>query len=396
MSFPASKIFPHSQKTPPTFEAVTALLDSGVDSGVFPGAVLLVAVNGEVNYYGAVGNKFDTSVVPRDPVAMSVDTVFDVGTITNIAATTVTLMRHFEQKKFRLEDRVSMYLQAFSVHNKSPITVAHLLSHTAGLPGHWPFYEELLRENAGARMGILTSRGARDYVITLINRSGLRYPVGSRQVYSDVGFILLGHLIEILSGIGLDKALFRYVTQPLGLKSTSFIDIFLNKRHGIMPITDVIAPTEYCPWRKRVMWGEAWDDNAWAMGGIAGHSGLFSSAHDMHILARELLSAFRGGSKFLSRETMQIFSARQTINEGDSWRLGFDSPSRENGMLECGFSDKALGVNGSTGCSLWFDPLSGVDVVLMSNWVHPTRHNRKMHAFRTDLHRAVMEALSKH
>jgi CubicO group peptidase (beta-lactamase class C family) len=134
--------------------------------------------------------------------------------------------------------------------------------------------------------------------------------------------ILAGALVESLTGMSFDKAAYRYVIQPLGLKSTSFIDLSMIRRRGIQPVTDMIAPTEECPWRKRVLCGEVHDDNAWAMGGVAGHAGIFSTANDLHLIARTLLAAYHGRSQFLSRETVQQFLAGPAEPERAIWKFG--------------------------------------------------------------------------
>jgi CubicO group peptidase (beta-lactamase class C family) len=356
--------------------------------------VLLIAQNGEVLFCKAVGNKGTAEVAQP----MTVDTAFDIAGLTQPMATMTAMMRLVDMDKVHLHDRVSVFIQGFGVHHKAAITISHLLTHSSGL-AHWaPFFEELLRENAGARMGILTSRGARDYIINAINRSALKYPVGTRQLYSDIGFILLGHLIELLTGLPLDKAIHKLVLQPFGLKGTSFIDLSMIKRRGIHPVTDMIAPTEECAWRKRVLCGEVHDDNAWAMGGIAGHSGLFSRAHDVHLFAREIIMASRGASTVISRATFDKFwhFAGDGVSpiDGASWRHGLEMPSRENGMEGLGFSKEAAGINGFTGCSVWIDPESGLDVVLMSNRIHPNRSSRKIITFRPELHKAIISVVS--
>ena len=336
--------------------AVTSLLESAVADGVFPGAVALVGQRGEVVYCRSFGVRGLGGIDSKVGVAMETDTVFDLASLTMTVATATLAMKLVESGKMRLDDRVGRYLQGFGVHGKSAVTIRQLLTHTSGLAAWMPFFEELLREQAGARMGILTSRGARDYIYNSILRSQPKSQPGSRQVYSDVGFILLGFLAEALTGLPLDKAFLRLVAQPLGLKSTSFIDLSMIKRRGIHPVTDVIAPTEDCPWRKRVLCGEVHDDNAWAMGGVSGHSGLFSNARDLHVFAAEILKAFRGDGEFLQQETVREFW-KQPRSEGDSlWRHGWDAPGRENGMNESGLSAQAGGINGFTGCSLGSSP----------------------------------------
>lgn len=373
------------------------LMNQAVEDESFPGAVLLIGRGGDVVLERAYGQKVykDSKFAAEIEGALSMraDTVFDVAGITNIVVTTTLLMKLVEWKQLSLTDRVSRYIQGFGVLGKAPITIAHLLSHSSGLAPWAPFYEDLVRENAGERMGILTSKGARDYVFNAINRSALKYEPGTRQIYSDIGFMVLGHLIEELTGLGLDRAAQRHIFQPLGLKSTSYIDLSMIKRRGIHPVTDLIAPTEECPWRKRTLCGEVSDDNAWAMGGIAGHSGVFSTARDLHRFAVEMIAAARGESSFLRRDTVLTFWGGLAEPLGGSWKFGWDSPSDENLLAGSGLSPHAVGECGFTGCSLWVEPERAIDIVLMTNRVHPHRSNKKIRNFRPTVHAAIVKAL---
>ena len=375
------------------FAKVRELLEAGVQDGVFPGAVLSVGRRGTVLFEEAVGSRNLRSEAgqPLDP--MRRDTVFDIAAITGGLATTSLMMVLVQSKAVKLTDSVARYIQGFSILGKSKITVGQLLSHFSGLP-HWhPFFEDLVRENSGARRGILTSRGARDFVVNWINRSALKNDPGEKQFYSDLGFILLGQLVETLTGLSLERAFQRLVAAPLGLKSTSFIDLSMIKRRGIHPVTELIAPTEDCSWRNRVLCGEVHDDNAWAMGGIAGHSGLFSSAQDLHLFASEMIRAFHGKSQWLTAETVkQFWNGPLAAGEG-SWAYGWERPSEDNEMTEAGLSKTAVGQTGFTGCSLWIEPEKEIEIVLLTNRIHPSRSNKKIRAFRPSLHAAVLEAL---
>lgn len=378
------------------FAKVTELLQQGAADGVYPGADLLVGRGGDVVYRAQVGQKW--AKPPEDmPNQMTRDTVFDLAGLSSVVITTTLLMKFVELGKLRLEDRFSRFVQGFGVAGKSAITIEHLLSHASGMPAWIPFYEELVRANSADRIGILTSRGARDYIYNSLNRVQVKFNPGSKQLYSDLGFILLGEIIESLTGVGLDKAAHKYILQPIGMKSSSFIELAMIKRRGIHPVKDRIAPTEECPWRRRVLCGEVHDDNAWAMGGIAGHSGLFSTASDLHLFATEILKAFRGQSEFLRRDTvMRFFAGPQSFEADGGYRLGWESPNRENNMSESKLSELAVGHCGFTGCSLWLEPTLGVDIILLTNRIHPSRSNKQIRNFRPQLHDAILNALTGH
>ncbi len=302
-------------------------------------------------------------------------------------------MRLVQEGRIDLNHRVARYLPGFNVLGKSPVTIGHLLSHTGGLAPSAAFYEEIQKEHSAPRVGMLTSKGAKDYIITQITRSSLKYEPGTKQVYSDLGLIILGNIIELLTGLTLDKAAFKYVLQPFELKTTSFIDLAMIRRRDIHPVIDLIAPTEDCSWRDKILCGEVHDENAWVMGGIAGHSGLFSTAADLHRFALGLLEAYYGRSEYLSGETMKQFCQGPVLGSQASWRFGWDSPSRDNGISEIGFSERSFGHNGLTGCSIWIDPEKAIDVILMTNRINPTRTNRKIQTFRAELHKTILPAV---
>ena len=378
------------------FDKVSQLLDRAVEDEVFPGAVLLVGRAGHELYRRTVGLRTASSAKVGEVSPMRFDTVFDIASLTSTMITTTMIMKFVELEKICLEDKLPRFISEFSVHGKSQINIGQLLCHSSGLP-HWhPYFEELLKEQAAGRMGVLTSRGARDYIFNSIKRCLLKYDVGSKQVYSDLGFMLLGHIIEMLTGTSLDKAVSQFVLGPLGLKTTSFIDLSMIKRRGIHPVKDLIAPTEDCSWRKRVLCGEVHDDNAWAMGGIAGHAGIFSSASDVHRFASEMIDAYHGRSNYLTRETVRRFWTGPMLgDEQVMWHFGWEAPNSENGMSESNLSARAVGACGFTGCSLWIEPETGLDIVLMSNRINPSRSNKKIRLFRPELHDAVLEAVGQ-
>ena len=370
---------------------LNAALEEGVREAVFPGAVLLVLKGGEVQFLGARGQRATRLPRAEDPSSITTDTVFDLGHVSGTVATTTTLMKLVDGGRLAIDDRVSRYLQTFGVLGKSAITIRQLLNHTSGLAAWHPFYEELDRLNSGARRGVFSSRGATDYILNVIKRCQLKSTPGSKMLQSDLGFMLLGEIIEMLTGLPLDKATAKYITQPLGLRSTSFIDLSLLKRRGLHPVSELIAPTEECAWRGRVLCGEAHDENAWAMGGVAGHSGLFSTVRDLGVLCSELIKAYHGNSSFLSSQTVRAFWQAQS--ELGAWRLGWEAPTRENGLAPANFSAESVGVASLTGCSIWLVPEMSISVVLLSNRINLGRSNKRIVAFRTALHEAIIGSL---
>lgn len=392
----------------PVFAKVRELLAQGMEQEVFPGAVLLVGKRGDVVFQEAVGVLSKEDPESNSPTRL--DTVFDIASLTQPVVTTALIMMMIDSGKLKLSDKVTRYVPGFGVFGKSEITIRNLLDHSSGLI-HWhPFYEEIVALSASSRMGILASSTAKDYVYQQISRMGLRNRPSSRQIFSDLGFILLGQIIERLVGAPLNKVAYKLLFQPLGMTSSSFIDLPLLKRGALEAVPDMVAPTESCSWRKRILTAEVHDDNAWAMGGISGHAGCFSTAQDLHCFASSLLAAYHGQESFASQRTVREFfypwvhsgiefaqyedSIRQNFSQDSHrWRFGWEGPNAENGMSEAGFSPFAIGHSGFTGCSLWLEPEAGIDIVFMTNRVHPSRNNKKILEYRPALHAAVCEAL---
>jgi CubicO group peptidase (beta-lactamase class C family) len=161
----------------------------------------------------------------------------------------------------------------------------------------------------------------------------------------------------------------------------------------LTPVTDMIAPTEHCPWRKRVLCGEVHDDNAYAMGGVAGHAGLFASATDVHALATRLRACHRGEDDFVPPELMRLFWTRAGLVPGSTWALGWDTPSPGGSSAGSGFGPEAVGHLGFTGTSLWIDLARDLHVIFLTNRVHPHRENDRIREFRPRVHDAVMEVV---
>lgn len=387
--------FPKPVQVTP-FAEVSNLLNGAVEDQVFPGAVLLIGKNGQILFNQAVGQRTLSPKASGD-TSMSLSTVFDIAEVTRVVVTSTLLMLFTENNRIRLDDKISRYLQGFGIFGKGEMSVAHLLAHTSGLPQSVDFFEELNKLNSGSRAGILASRAAKDFVYREIGQTKTKFTPGLKRLTSDVGFIVLGQLIETLTGLKLDHAAQRFIFQPLGISSSSFVDLALIRRRGILPIEELIAPTEDCSWRGRILCGEVHDENAWAMGGISGHAGLFASASDLHKFASALIQSYSRGGYLKQNTVRTFFSANApegTFPEDERWALGWDNPSKENGMIDSRLSAQAVGMNGFSGCSLWLEPEKGIDIILLSNRIHPNRNNKKIQNFRIQLLDAILEAVA--
>ncbi len=372
------------------FSPIDRELETAVEQEVFPGAVVLVNYGGAVVYRHAVGCR---SVEPqRTPLNEA--TIFDLASLTKPLATTIAIMLMVKEKKLRLDDRVSRFFPNFGMQGKSPITFRHLLSHSSGLSAWRPYYRDIVgRETKEGKVGLLATRSAREIVYTQLQREKLDAPPGQQAVYSDLGFMLLGAMIEEVSGLGLDQYCQQKIFQPLGLTSLAFINLEIVRRYKLQPVVENYAPTERCPWRKRVLCAEVHDDNCYAMGGVAGHAGLFSAIDDVDRLVNILLACYRGEHTFIPQSVMQEFWMPAGIVPGSTWCLGWDSPSPQKSSAGEYFSSHSVGHLGFTGTSLWIDLERHVHVIVLSNRVHPRRDNDKIQAFRPALHNAVMQVV---
>lgn len=355
------------------------LLEQALEEGAITGAVArTISLQGDSRFFA----------VPKYS-SLGLSSVFDLGNLTSALFTSTLVLKLIEKRLLHFDDCVSRYCQGFGILGKGKISVRELLCHRSALPARYPFHEDLLRESQGARWGILGSRGAREYVYHAINRSSVRASSGGNSAaeYSDVGAIVLGQLIESVTGLSLDKALYNYVVKPLELRSTSYIDLSLLKRKKLRPVDDVIVATGYCPWRQRELCGEVQDATAWAMGGVAGHAGVFSSLEDVEGVVRELLKSYSREEGFLSRSILREAWER---NDKSSFVSGWSTPERTPEMNTAGFDESWFGFSSENGCCLWFRPESGQACLL---FVQGEQGGKRKRWSRADVLKEMRESL---
>jgi CubicO group peptidase (beta-lactamase class C family) len=197
-----------------------------------------------------------------------------------------------------------------------------------------------------------------------------------------------------VSRLTLDRFCQDRIFRPLGLRSCAFVDLSQMRARRLAPVTDLIAPTEHCPWRRRILCGEVHDDNAYAMGGIAGHAGLFANAADVNALVGHLRACWRGEEEFVPQELVRLFWTRDQTVEDSTWALGWDTPSVTGSSAGSRIGPVAIGHLGFTGTSLWVDLARDAHVIFLTNRVHPHRDNERIRDVRPRVHDAVMEVLS--
>lgn len=357
-----------------TPHVIQAVMQTAVDDGVFPGAVLAVRLRGELQCIAAAGR---LSLEPLGP-SVQASTIYDLASLTKPLAIVTSVLLLIQHAKVALEDPVQRVLAELEGTPIGQATVRDLLTHRSGLPGWRPFYERL---GAGGIVPKLRggSQLVTQSVLKMIRDEPLIYERGERSVYSDLGFMLLGIMVERLSGMALDLWCGEAIIRPLRAKSLMFCPSIDASR---------IAPTEQDEWRHRLLHGEVHDENAAAMGGVAGHAGLFGTAESVLAVSGAWLRGYHGRESILDGELVRQFTARQEPASRSSWALGWDTPSVPSSSGSY-FSERSFGHLGYTGTSLWIDPSCELEVVVLSNRVHPSRKNEKIKVFRPRIHDLV-------
>jgi CubicO group peptidase (beta-lactamase class C family) len=368
------------------FQSVENAFHEAIGQGVFPGAVVLVGKEDEVVYENAFG--FRSLVPEKRPLQVS--TIFDLASLTKPLATTLAIMLLICEKKVRLDDQVTRFIPTFGVHGKSLTTLRHLLNHSSGLPAWKPYYEQITNSEKACKISIGT-QAAKNYVFEQIHQEKPIHSPGTEGLYSDLGFIILGEIIETLTGSSLDGFCQERIFRPLGLRSTAFVDLTQVKTRRFQPVEELIAPTENCPWRKKILCGEVHDDTAYAMGGVAGHAGLFSSARDIHKLVIRLRGCLRGKDNFLPEALLKECFTRDESVKNSTYALGWDTPSARHSASGAYFSPQSIGHLGFTGTSIWWDLEKNSHIVLLTNRVHPSRKNDRIKDFRPYIHDLIMK-----
>ncbi len=346
-------------------DSVRAILTLGVRDSAFPGAVAIVGTRDGILTETAVGHlDWDPSPVPDE------HTLWDLASLTKVVALTSVVMQLVEAHRLDLDAPVQKYLPEWTGKYKSRVTVRHLLTHSSGLPAWRPLYKEAASPAQALQLAIETP---------------LDTAPGVRMVYSDIGAILLGQIVVRITHEPFDQYVSEHVLQPLGMHETMF-----------RPPPDLrarAAPTEVDPWRQRHLQGEVHDENAYALGGVSSHAGLFSTAGDLTRFARMYLNGGTlDGTRVVSPETIARFTAVQD-RAFSNRALGWETPSGSNSAGHF-MSSTAFGHTGFTGTSLWIDPQRGVFVLLLTNRVDPTRQRTGIAGVRTRVADAAMAVVT--
>jgi CubicO group peptidase (beta-lactamase class C family) len=371
-------------------DAIAEKMQQGLDEGVFPGAVLLVASRNEIIHHASYG--FATLIPQSEPT--SVDTCYDLASLTKPLATVTATLMLAAAGRIDLEAPLAQFLPELPKESLRRGTIRQLLNHCTGLPAWRPFYERIVPDGTRLREMPLAQR--RSALYDAIHHEQLIEPVGARSTYSDLGFILLGELLERVSGKDWGSLIHDQVFARLEIAGLFYMSE--AGPTGAISIRDRrFAATELDPWRGRLLRGEVHDEHAAVMGGISSHAGLFGTAQGVFEMAALWLAAVRGEDSLLPTNWAREFVRRQNLAPGSSWALGWDTPSRgpagETSSSGNHFSSLSFGHLGYAGTSVWIDPERCLIVVLLTNRVHPSRTNNLIRQFRPVLHDTVVMAL---
>jgi CubicO group peptidase (beta-lactamase class C family) len=361
------------------FEPVAGILRRAVEAHAFPAACIEVGGRDGAVWNAAFGGlTFD----PYAPLTTS-DSIFDLASLTKVIATTTLAMRAIDAGRITVDDRLSRWFPAWRGVDRAEVTVRHLLTHSSGLSAYLPFYRDY------------TGRPEFEHAICSLP---LEYPPDSESIYSDLGFILLAFILEDAMAAANRPAAAPGAFDPsstLGEQFRRFCSFLTSDPLTFNPPRSWrprCAPTEFDPWRGRLLAGEVHDENCWALGGAAGHSGLFGTASAVGAFARAVLRTIDGEPILARPGTIQTFITRGAVPRS-SRAFGWDTmlPTSSCGTR---MSPTAIGHTGFTGTSLWIDWEKDLYVVLLTNRVHPTRDNVAIRAIRRLVHDGVIEVLA--
>jgi CubicO group peptidase (beta-lactamase class C family) len=371
--------------TSPEWAVVDSIVEDGVAKKAYPGAVVLAIKDGIIKYHKAFGRyEFDAASQP-----MNLESVFDLASVTKVSATTIAVMKLYEQGKLDLEKNLGDYLPIMAGTDKAPLKIKDVLLHQAGLNPFISFYREtidtqsgqpspaLYSDKPGTEFTVPVAKNVwlrRDWNDTMLHRiAQSKLGTQGKYVYSDNDFILLGKIVESISGLTLDQFVQKTFYNPMGMATTGFKPW---QRFGM----ERVVPTENETYfRRQLLRGYVHDEGAAMFGGVSGHAGLFSNAYDLAMLYQMLLNGGSfNGERYLKPETINLFTAYSS--DISRRGLGFDKPEKDNATRKEPYpssmaSSQTFGHTGFTGTCVWVDPKTDLVYVFLSNRVYNTRAN---------------------
>lgn len=369
---------------------IDRVVKNGIKEGAMPGCEVLVAKDGKIVYSKSFGK-----TVYNSPDKVTNNNLYDLASVTKVAATTIAVMKLYEQGKIDIFAPLSRYLPELANTNKADLQVKEVMTHQAGLEAWIPFYKNTLMADGfpdtlycdepnqlfTVRVAdkMYMNRFYKDTIYNIIKRSPIKNR--GKYLYSDLGFILMQHVVEKLTGTSLDKFVDSVYYKPLGLATMTY------KPREKFALSNIIPTEEDTYFRHQLVHGDVHDPAAAMLGGVSGNAGLFSDANDVAVLLQMLLNGGTyAGQKFLDPSTVNLFTGKQY--EGSRKGLGWDKPAHGHSSPASQYaSDSAYGHTGFTGTCIWADPKYNLTYIFLSNRVYPTAANVKLATMniRTDI-----------
>ena len=359
---------------------ISSFLAERIAAGDFPSAVYLIAERGAVAFADALGD----AVVEPQRIAATVDTIYDLASLTKPLITGLLCARRVEAAELTLDSLVSHYLPEFDLEDKRAVSIGQLLTHTSGLPAWHPLY--------------MLAAGEPNRVISAIASLDLEYQPGTRVVYSDLGFIVLGRLLEQLAGKALVELAQTEIFRPLNLQHTWFNpEIALRTGIAASETGNVYERStsegDYKNWREELIWGEVHDGNAHFLGGAAGHAGLFSSAPETLVLARQFVAA---QTSLLKPSTCQWFHRNMTSGLNEARSFAWQLAETKDSAAGLDLPRDSFGHSGFTGTSCWIDLTHERVFILLTNRTHARALPfANINSVRRQFHTLAVAALDK-
>lgn len=362
---------------------IRPILTTAQKGKIFPGAAVGIAGNINGLREELLISCGHARLIP-ERTAMSADVFFDLASLTKPLATTLAVLCLMKEKKISLEESLPDLMQVPTEKRKQAITLKHLLSHTSGLPAHREYYKDLIRYPLADRKDIIS-----DWIL----KEELLYQPGTQALYSDLDYILLGMIIEKKTKLTLDRFVADKIMKPLGLEGGMYFIPLAGECNSKRSEKRIFAATEVCPWRHKVLCGEVHDDNAYVLGGVAGHAGLFGNIRSVLRLSAWLLDMWQDDADHpnIRNADLQQFMIRQRWVRNSTWTLGFDTPATKGSSSGSFLSATSVGHLGFTGTSFWIDRKKDLIIVLLTNRIHPQRDSAGMKEFRPYFHDAVVK-----
>lgn len=357
-------------------QRLCAIFSYHLDKAAFPGAAVGISLWSGYKYSSFI---FYYGLAQAFPIRISLtrETVFDLASLTKPLATVPTLLSLMKEGKLSWNTNLDQIFPGKIPDGKKNITIKQLMSHCSGLPAHREYYKEILKVKECDRKKIL---------FKWIIEEKLLYPSGTDFVYSDLGFMLLGFIIEKISAKNLEEYVREKIYRPLGLHNSLFF-AEKQKEYG-----QIYAATSVCPWTAEMLSGRVHDDNCRAMGGVGGHAGLFGTIDGVVQWCEHLLSQIKDRERHPFYENEMLRQA-VTPEDGSPWTSGFDTPSATGSSSGKFFSPSSFGHLGYTGTSFWIDPQKELSIVLLTNRIHQGSNNELIRKFRPIFHDTVMGCL---